>query len=205
MSTEQEYYEHLVKIMLKTRGVRFSVSESEMKKEKFSLLTVSVLSIYLATWSLTLALFPALFTEFQNKALGLLSAIASISLLVISIFDYAAGRSVFAEKMLQNAFSITGILRESERELASSSPRYSRLAELASDYEAIVTGAGINHSSLDYKIWQMEREKADGFIGQSALRVKRYFLRIFSFTVAMAFQLLLLVFIIASTVAVLTF
>lgn len=205
MSSESEYYSNLVEVMLKTRGIRFSVAESEKVKEKFSVATVALLSIYLASWSFAMGLFPECFNELQIKALSFISIVASISLLVISLFDYAADRSVFSEKMLQNAFSITKISRESERELARSDPDFKKLSDLAAEYEGIVSGAGINHNSKDYRLWLLRREKPSGVWQAFKLWLKIRLVTTLSFTYAMAFQLMLLICISLSTVIALLF
>jgi hypothetical protein len=199
VSGERSYYEHLVKIMLTTRGVRFSVAESEQRKEKFSIGTIAVLSIYLAGWSLAASLFPDILTEFQARALGFISLVASVSLLVISLFDFAAGRSVYAEKMLQNAFAITEILREAERELAKEVPDFTRLSRLASMYEAKVSGVSVNHTSKDYKLWKLERRKPSNIFEACQIWVTSKILRCLAFTSAMFFQIVLVALIFALT------
>ena len=154
MSDQYKYYDNLSKIMIKTRNIRFQVSESEKRKEKFSITTITMLSIYIACWSLILAIFPKEFSDFQSKALNLSLVVASVSLLAISIFDYASNRSVFAEQMLQNAFSISKTARETKRQLKNPNPSYERLDDLAQSYEETVKNAGVNHSSIDYNIWK---------------------------------------------------
>lgn len=203
MSSEFDYYKHLVGVMLKTRGIRFSVAESEKSREKFSVATVALLSIYLASWSFAIGLFPDFFNDLQIKLLSFISIVASISLLVISLFDYAAGRSIFSEQMLQNAFSITEVTRKCERELARPNPDYAKMSTLASEYEAIVSGAGINHNSKDYKLWMLRQERPSGFWHTCKLKITTVLLTTMGFTYAMAFQLLLLTSITLSTTAVL--
>tara|TARA_R110000737_G_scaffold127218_3_gene159742 strand:+ start:2039 stop:2668 length:630 start_codon:yes stop_codon:yes gene_type:complete len=202
---ERSYYTHLVGIMLQTRGVRFSVAESEQKKEKFSIATIALLSVYLAGWSLTASLFPEIFSSLQARAISLISVVASVSLLVMSLFDFAAGRSVYAEKMLQNAFSITGILREAERELAKAQPNYANISKLAAQYEASVHGVGVNHTSEDYKLWKLQRSSSKNRRHAVGIWVHAKVLRSFSFISAMMFQITILLLIFASTVGVVIF
>lgn len=200
---ERGYYEHLVGIMLTTRGVRFSVAEGEQRKEKFSIGVIAMLSIYLAGWSLAASIFPDALSEFQTKALSFISVVASVSLLIISLFDFAAGRSVYAEKMLQNAFAITEILREAERELAQVAPDYARLAILASTYEAKVSSVGVNHTSKDYKIWKLQRRKPSTKFEAFQIWLKFVMLNCLAFTSAMIFQVALVGLIIVSTYGIL--
>lgn len=204
-SSERKYYSHLVSIMLTTRGVRFSVAEREQRKDKFSITTVALLSIYLAGWSLAASLFPELFSSIQTRSLSLISAVASVSLLVISLFDFAAGRSVYAEKMLQNALYITGVMREAERELAKQDPDFVRLRDLASQYESTLNGVGVNHSSMEYKLFRIQREKPTNRCHAARIWFTSVILITFAFASAMFFQISLLALIIASTIGVIYF
>lgn len=199
---ERSYYTHLVGIMLTTRGVRFSVAESEQRKEKFSIVTIALLSVYVAAWSLAASLFPEVLSSLQNRALSLVSAVASVSLLVISLFDFAAGRSVYAEKMLQNAFSITEILRETERELAKADPDYARLSGLAARYETIVHSVGVNHTSKDHRLWKLQRERSSTWYHVLRIWVHTKVLQTFNFMSAMIFQIALLLLIVGSTLGI---
>lgn len=199
---ERGYYTHLVGIMLTTRGVRFSVAESEQRKEKFSIATIALLSVYLAGWSLAGSLFPEMFSSIQARALNLISVVASVSLLVISLFDFAAGRSVYAEKMLQNAFTITGILRETERELAKADPDYSSISKLAARYEEVVHSVGVNHTSRDFKLWKLQKEKASSRSQAVRIWIHSKTLQVLSFTSAMIFQIAILFLIFSSTIGV---
>lgn len=203
--SERKYYEHLVGIMLTTRGVRFSVAESEQRKDKFSIATVALLSVYLAGWSLATSIFPEVLSSIQARALSLISAVASVSLLVISLFDFAAGRSVYAEKMLQNALSIATIVREAERELAKQEPNFVRLRELASKYEATISGVGVNHSNIEYKIFKIQRQKKTKYYHVAVDWLSLIFLKTFSFASAMFFQISLLALIIVSTIGVILY
>lgn len=199
---ERQYYTQLVGIMLTTRGVRFATAESEQRKEKFSIATISLLSVYLASWSLAASLFPEILSSLQTRALGLISVVASVSLLVISLFDFAAGRAVYAEKMLQNAFVITRIMREAERELAKVDPDYKTLSEIAAQYESSVNGVGVNHNSKDYKLWKLGRETPLNKFHAFRISTHMKILQALSFGSAMFFQILLLVLITTSTLII---
>lgn len=199
MEKERDYYEHLVKIMLQTRGVRFSVAEIEKKKDRNSIITIAFLSVYLVAWSIVTISFPEKFTTEHIKALSLISSVASISLLVISLFDYAAGRSVFAEKMLQNAFAITVVVREMERILSQGAPDYSRLAELAARYEEIIVGAGVNHESVHFRMWKFEKRDPANFFERAYLRIAKPIRRTAFLCWSSIFQIILVASIFAAT------
>jgi hypothetical protein len=202
IADERSYYTNLIEIMLTTRGVRFSVAESEKRKEIFSIGTIALLSVYLAGGSFFLSILPEVLSSFQTRALSAVSVVASISLLVISLFDFAVGRSVYAEKMLQNAFSITAIMREAERELAKQEPNFDRLAKLSADYELSVGRVGINHTSQDFRLWNLQRRKPKCRLHAAWIWLTSIMLQTLAFTSAMFFQIFLLLFILLSTVGI---
>ena len=203
MSEEKDYYKNLVSIMLKTRGVRFSVAENLKSSEKISIFSVTVLSIYITSLSIFTALFPESITESQGRALSLILVVASFSLLTISLFDHAAGRAVLSEKMLQNAFAITAIMREAERELAKEAPDFSVLEQLATRYETVVNASGINHTSLDYKIWNIEKTVPSDTWGKFTRLVRINLFRVFRLAGEMAFQFSVIALVLGSTIIVL--
>ena len=131
MPNEIGYYEHLAEIMYKTRGCRFAAASALEIKERWSVGTVAFLSAYLVSWSVILVSYPEVFNSKHAAFYTAISAIASISLLVISLMDYAFGRSVQAEKVHQNALSIPICMRELERELASKSPDVAAMQKIA--------------------------------------------------------------------------
>ena len=205
IADERSYYTNLIGIMLTTRGVRFTVAESEQRKELFSIGTIALLSVYLAGGSFVLSIFPEVLSSLQTRALSAVSVVASISLLVISLFDFAAGRSVYAEKMLQNAFSITAVMREAERELAKQEPNFDRLAKLSADYELSVGSIGINHTSKDFRLWKLQRRKPTSRLHAAWIWLTSIVLQTLAFTSVMFFQIFLLLLILISTVGITLF
>lgn len=98
------------------------------------------------------------------KFFGALSVIASVWILVITLFDYALGRSLLAHRLHQNAIKITKIARALERELAKLSPDMAVVRQMAELYEEENAETEVNHSPSDYKIHLYSRQKPTGCV-----------------------------------------
>tara|TARA_R110002049_G_scaffold221114_2_gene392593 strand:+ start:180 stop:881 length:702 start_codon:yes stop_codon:yes gene_type:complete len=160
---EAEYYHNLTLIMQKTCGARFMASEILKKKEVISLGMLSALSINIILLSMLLMVWGDKFSGEKVKIFGIILSMASIAVLVISIFEYAIGRGVLADKLHGNALSITKIMRTLERELKRETPNSAVLEDCAAKYEEINIETRVNHSSEHY----------DLFIRQRALRLSK--------------------------------
>lgn len=199
---ERAYYTHLAEMMLTTRGVRFTAAEAERRKDLHSIIIIAILSIYLTGWTVSYSLYPGAFSVFDTRVLNVVSIISSISLLVISLFDFAAGRSVYAEKLLQNALEISPLARELERELASPAPHVARMAEIATMYEQLVAKSGVNHTSANYRLWVFERKEGANFFVRAILPIAKFVRRSFFFIYSAIFQLMLSIAVIGATVLI---
>ncbi|WP_244735527.1 SLATT domain-containing protein [Mesorhizobium sp. 113-3-9] len=186
--------------MLQTRGVRFTASETERKKDLHSIITIAFLSIYLTGWAFVSALYPEAFNAFDLRVLSIVSVMASISLLVISLFDYAAGRAVQSEKLLQNALMISPLAREMERQLVSPNPNVKRLGDIASEYEHLIANTGVNHTSADYRLWAFEKRQPSNCIERLLLPPMKMVRRSLLFMYSAIFQLCIIIVVLMATV-----
>lgn len=164
MSAEIEYYRHLANIMYRTRGCRFGAASALEIKQRWSLGTIAFLSTYLIGWSIVLLAYPDAFGSKNAAFYNAMSAIASIALLAVSLMDYAFGRSVQAEKLHQNALSISKCMRELERQLASCAPNLSAMEAIAIEYERNIAETQVNHTSMDYTRWIYSSAKPHNFL-----------------------------------------
>jgi conflict system pore-forming effector with SLATT domain len=173
MSSEIDYYTHLASIMYRTRGCRFGAASALEVKQRWSLGTVAFLSTYLIAWSIVLLAYPEAFTSKHAAFYNTMSATASIALLVVSLMDYALDRSVQAEKLHQNALSISKLMRELERELASQAPNLESMKAIAVEYERSIAETQVNHTLMDYKRWKYSSAKPIDFISRAWFPVRR--------------------------------
>ncbi|MEQ5776609.1 SLATT domain-containing protein [Thalassospira sp. NFXS8] len=154
MSDELEYYRNLATTMWKTRQARFGASASLSFKDRFGIGTSAFLIIYMISWSVASLAFPEFFTSTRGQVLNVISIISSVSLLAITLMEFAFRRSVKAQILQQNALSISLIMRKLETELATANPNFESLRQLASDYELLNFETQINHTVQDFKRWQ---------------------------------------------------
>lgn len=159
MSQEVDYYKNLAEIMLKTRGARFTAAQRLISHERFSVVTLALLSIFLISVAISLLSAPDSIDAGAARFLGALSIVASVWILAITLFDYAFGRGLLAYRLHRNALRITRIMRSLERELARETPDMSTVRAIAEEYETEISEAEVNHSSSDYKLSIYQRQK----------------------------------------------
>lgn len=172
MKSEIEYYEHLASVMFSTRGARFTAAHLLTQRERFSVATLALLSIFLISVSVISLSSQGTVSGDAAKFFGSLSIIASVWILVITLFDYALGRGVLAHRLHQNAIRITKLMRELERELVKASPDIERLRNLAAQYEEEIADTEVNHSPSDYKMHLFSRQKANTWPGRIFIYIR---------------------------------
>jgi hypothetical protein len=164
MSSEVDYYRNLVGIMLKTSGTRFTAAQNLVIRDRFSVATLSILSIFLVAVSVVSLASPEVLRADGAKFFGALSVVASVWILVITLFDYALGRSLMALRLHQNAIRIQKRLRAMEREIEKAAPDMDILRKFASEYEDDIAETEVNHSPSDYKIYQFSKQEPTGWL-----------------------------------------
>jgi hypothetical protein len=192
MSGEAEYYRYLVGIMLTTRGTRFTAAQLLTVRDRFSVATLAILSIFLIAVSTISLIAPDLVGTSGGKFFGALSVIASVWILVITLFDYALGRGILAYRLHQNAIRITKLAREMERELEKSSPDMDLIRALAKRYEEENAETEVNHSPSDYKIYVYSRQKPTGWFTTLAYPVRNFLFSTLIFCASVPSNLLVL-------------
>ena len=158
---EQQYFQHLCGIMYKTRGCRFNAAEALIAKSRWSIGTVTFLTLYLIGMSIFAIDFPEAVNENRARFVNAFSVFSSLALLILTLMDFAFDRSVKAEKLNINALRISSLMREMERELASDCPRPSSLNDLAARYERELTETEVNHTRIDLTRWEYSKAKSD--------------------------------------------
>jgi hypothetical protein len=159
LSYELEYYRNLAQVMLKTRGARFTAASSLGVRERWSIGTTSLLTVFILSWSVFLVADPDAFSTPDVRFFGALSIISSVAVLTLTLLDYALGRTVRAEKLQQSALQISLIMRALERELCSDTPDIAAMRRLAIEYETAVAETQLNHAPSDFRKWEIGSEK----------------------------------------------
>jgi conflict system pore-forming effector with SLATT domain len=161
-------------------------------RDRFSVATLAALSTFLIAVSVISLAAPDLVGSSGGKFFGALSVIASVWILVITLFDYALGRGVLAHRLHQNAIRITKLAREMERELKKSSPDMDLMRLLAKRYEDENVETGVNHSLNDYRIYMYSRQKPTGWFTRVVYPVRNFLFSMLVFCVSVPFNLLVL-------------
>lgn len=192
MTKELDYYNHLAKIMLKTRGTRFTAAQLLVNRDRFSVATLAILSIFLISISVTFVAVPDIISRGGGIYFSVLSIISSVWILVITLFDYALGRSLLAYRLHQNAIRITKLVRELERELEKDSPDMELIRTIAKRYEEENAETEVNHSSSDYKIYIYSRQTASNCFMRTVLSIRNFSFYVIVFCASVPSNLLVL-------------
>ena len=148
------YYRHLsTSVMFNTRGARFAASQLLVMKERANLFILSTLTIVLIGISVFLLGIPEAADVQNTRQVGILSAVASVAILAITLFDYAIGRGLLAAKLHENSLQITRIMRQVERELERPAPSLENLEKYASEYEELNIATGVNRKRRAAPTW----------------------------------------------------
>jgi SMODS and SLOG-associating 2TM effector domain family 5 len=200
MSNELEYYKHLVGIMLKTRGTRFTSAQLLVARDRFSVATLTILSVFLIAVSVALLISPNVIGSDGAKFFGALSVVASVWILVITSFDYALGRNLLAYRLHQNAIQITKLAREMERELEKSTPDMELIRSIAKRYEEENAETEVNHSPSDYKIYLFSRQISTGWFTAIVYPIRTFLFSTLIFCISVPSNLLVLLLVGGATI-----
>ncbi|MGV1904883.1 SLATT domain-containing protein [Agrobacterium cavarae] len=155
------YYDYLAKhVIMGTRGARFTAARLLLLKERASLLIQTVLAVLLV-WVSVIVLANPDFDAKVTQQLAIVSIIASVAILAITLFEYALGRGLLAAKLHDSSLRATAIMRKIERELVNPQPSLAVLQAAAEEYEQENILTNVNHSSVDFAIYKFSRSKSD--------------------------------------------
>jgi hypothetical protein len=177
--------------MYQTRGCRFGAASALWAKERISIGTIGFLAVYLLSWSIISLSYPDIFEVSHARFFNAISAIASVSLLVLSLMDFAFARGVRAEKLQQSALSISRLVRELERQLASAEPDVGLMRSTAAEYERQLAETQINHTSNDLRRWIYGKAESDKLWIQLLFWIRRHAFDLWFYVSSMFVYLLL--------------
>lgn len=162
--TDTEYFKNLSNTMYLTRGARFNAARRLAAREKFSVGSIAFLSVFMAMLSVLLLSAPDAFTLSDTRFVSILTIVLSISLVVLSLLDYASNWSVKAFLLHKNALQISELMRRLELELYGSNANASTLGEIAMEYEAAVSETQINHLPKDHYKFALSKASSKNFV-----------------------------------------
>lgn len=181
------YYTYLSgSIMQRTRGARFVASQLLVMKERGSLLILAILTIFLIAISLLLLIQPDALDAAKSRQVGVLSIVSSVTILAITIFDYALARGLLAAKLHDSSLRITEIMREMERELVKEKPSYDVLERLAASYELENKSTNVNHSNFDFFIYTLTRKRSGYFLLNIVIQIFNAFVQLLAVSLSIS-------------------
>ncbi len=168
------YYQYLSeRVMAGTRGARFTAARLLIFKERASLVIQSVLAILLIWVSVILLAYPNI-DEAITRKLGIVSTMASVAILGITLFEYALGRGLLAAKLHDSALRTTVFMRKLERELAKPNPSPAVLEQAAEEYEQENVLTNVNHSAMDFTLHKYSRARSNCWIVEAFFRTRSF-------------------------------
>ncbi|WP_139015103.1 SLATT domain-containing protein [Pseudorhizobium pelagicum] len=169
------YYQYLSeRVMAGTRGARFTAARLLIFKERASLVIQSVLAVLLIWVSVILLAYPNI-DDAVTRKLGIVSTMASVAILGITLFEYALGRGLLAAKLHDSALRTTVFMRKLERELAKPNPSSAVLEQAAEEYEQENVLTNVNHSAMDFTLHEYSRARSNCWVIEAFFRTRSFF------------------------------
>jgi hypothetical protein len=155
--TRDEFIDDLADKMRKTRGARFIAADRLHKKGKFGIIVITILSIYITSITIAISVFPQYFDSATEGLLNIVSIISSISVIALSLVEYAGARQVNAEILNRNALAISR-LRAKLKVAQVSNASFTEIKKISEDYENVNSEAKLNHSEKDYNKFLLSKK-----------------------------------------------
>jgi hypothetical protein len=171
------YSEALDNRLWKTKGARFNAVRRLNNKYQFSITSISILSVYGIAIPIVQSIPSSSKCPGVNNLYTAISTILSVFTLVLSLLEGSKNYQVRAERLYDNAVKISGLSRELEylRKCESAKPDLQeKLLEISRKYEAIIEDCPENHSSEDYKLFEIQNRKyfSKGWLPVVYIRLK---------------------------------
>jgi SMODS and SLOG-associating 2TM effector domain family 5 len=164
--TEKYYAQFLSKLWV-TKGCRFEANRRLARKNQASLLTISLLSIYVIAGSLTTLIAPAgSLTQGTGNVINFLLVVTSIFILVLSNIESGNNYALRAHVMLKCAQQLSELYNEIEFMLRTRTATLDSFLERVHKYDKIISDFSDNHDDIDFlcfKVSHWKHFKLDGF------------------------------------------
>jgi hypothetical protein len=149
-----------------TKGCRFTANRRFAAKQQASMLSTSMLSIYIIAASLYCLLFGQQMNGYRCAVFNLITITASIFLLVLSHLESGKNYGVRASNMLRCAQKLSSLHNIIEYQISANSLTESSFRDYMSHYDRIMRDFSDNHSDIDFfqfKSGHRKKFKLDGF------------------------------------------
>lgn len=155
----EEELERWYKKVWTTKGIRFAAAKRYELHEKWSTITISLVSVYIICINL-LVLLPNRPDYLSNEIITFSTISLSILVIVISVIVNNMNYRHLAHKFHDCGREIT-VLYDKVCLLKTNISEVDKndMKELSKDYNAILKSYDINHTNLDYLVFQQENSK----------------------------------------------
>ena len=183
----KESYNYLLNKVLSTRNARLEAYRRNQKLQSLSTYGVAGIS----AWTIFLSFYIAVSKDQQtNLLLGLVGALASLFILVLSLIDGSKEYSLKAYLFHKCALDLSPLCIQLQKQINKQEFDEIRFDEIEKCYEEILNSYQLNHSQLDYDLYIVkypEHLQSDSYLKIQILRslykffidVKVYFIYYF--------------------------
>lgn len=148
--------------MWKTAGARFRAAQRLTRRERISTFSIALLSVLAIAVGL---LEPHARSGWSTAAL---TSIISVFVLVISLIEGSSQTAVQSSKLHENAVRVSECRARLEemaaRCRAQGAHDWQELRNIRVDYETTIRECPFNHESIDYKRFEVDHRKSEGFL-----------------------------------------
>lgn len=143
----------------KTKGSRYNKSRRYKTKNKLSLLSISILTIYVLAISIAeqTKLLEKLITNCE--VVSLFTIVISIAILVLSLHESSHGYEVKSERLYNCGNELTVLYNNLRQIILTNTCNNDNLSEINNQYESIISKYRENQDPCDYQLFQAEHHK----------------------------------------------
>lgn len=156
---EQALGEGLKGRLWKTRGSRFVARERLRATNTISITTVTMLSVYVVISSVVLLAFSDDLNDLNEKWLNVTNIGLSILIIVFSLIEASRDHLGAAETMSNSALAIGRIYGELSAKIDGRTLDVEGLLKMEADYADVLRESRLNHSTLDYFAFKLQKPK----------------------------------------------
>jgi hypothetical protein len=157
---EHHYYSKFLSKLWVTKGCRFEANRRLAAKNQASLLTISILSIYVIAGSLVTLISPVgTLSQSTINGINLLLVVTSIFILVLSNIEAAKNHGLRAHVMLKCAQQLSELYNEIEYLIETKRISTESFHAQLKLYDKIIADFSDNHDDIDYLYFQVSHWK----------------------------------------------
>jgi len=160
----ENFAKDLDETIWKTRGARFIAARRLFFRDRSSVVSLVLISLYITFFTLFSAFYESDIDTEHEKMLDLLSITASIGLIAFSLIEYASDHQLNSNDLHNNAIALSKLRQRLK--FARICGDQERIFQVAEEYEMEVEKTFKNHAPKDYRMFCIYKLKPSTKIGQ---------------------------------------